>query len=84
MTAARWRLAASLVVAVPLLLYPALVLADGASFPKRADCVRIAPAGSTEELDLVFGRRNTPTEAEELRAAVAAVGYVDAEVRPQH
>ena len=43
--------------------------------------MRIAPAETTEKLDLVFGRRNTPAEAEVLRERVAGVGYVDAEVR---
>ncbi len=36
--------------------------------------------GDEGELDLVFGRRDTPAEAEELLARVVAVGYVDAEV----
>lgn len=49
--------------------------------PSRHDCVRIAPAGTTEALDLVFGRRDTPGEAEALRDHVDAVGYQDAEVR---
>ena len=74
------RLAAALVVAAPLLGYPAVVLADGARFPSRDACVQIAPKGSTETLDLVFGRRDTPREAEALRERVAGVGYVDAEV----
>ncbi len=79
--AAARRLAAAIVVA-PLIVYPAAVLAGGAPhFPSPEDCVRIAPQGTTEELDLVFGRRATPAAAEELRAKVAGVGYVDAEVR---
>ena len=36
--------------------------------------------GSSEALDLVFGRRDTPEEAEELLARVRGVGYVDAEL----
>jgi hypothetical protein len=80
-TPGRLRLAAVLVVAIPLLAYPALVLADGARFPSSEDCVRIAPDGSTLELDLVFGRRETPQEAGELLERVVAVGYVDAELR---
>ena len=82
MTGRQVRLAAALVVAVPLLGYPAIVLADGARFPARDDCVHVAPVGSTEALDLVFGRRATMAEAETLREKVAGVGYVDAEVRP--
>ena len=81
MTDRRLALAIALVVCVPLLGYPAVVLADGARFPSQDDCIRIAPDGSTEELDLVFGRRDTPAAAEELRDQVAAVGYVDAEVQ---
>ena len=61
--------------------YPLLVGVDGAAFPSRDDCVRLAPAGSTEPLDLVFGRRDTPGAAELLLARVRAVGYVDAETR---
>jgi hypothetical protein len=73
--------AIAIVVGVPLIGYPAIVLADGARFPSQDDCVKIAPVGSTEALDLVFGRRDTPDAAEELRAKVSGVGYVDAEVR---
>jgi hypothetical protein len=40
----------------------------------------VAPPGSTESLDLVFGRRDTPMEAEELLERVRGVGYVDAEM----
>ncbi|MGB8351901.1 MAG: hypothetical protein WCE47_15860 [Gaiella sp.] len=58
-----------------------MVGADGVRFPSRYDCVRLAPLGSTEPLDLVFGRRDTPTAAESLLERVRAVGYVDAEVR---
>jgi hypothetical protein len=73
--------AVAIVVCVPLVGYPALVLADGARFPSQEDCVRVAPEGSTEPLDLVFGRRDSPGAAEELLAKVVGVGYVDAEVR---
>jgi hypothetical protein len=79
-TSGQLRIAAVLVVAIPLLAYPTLVLADGAELPSADDCVRIAPEGSTEDLDLVFGRRDTPQEAGELLERVVAVGYVDAEL----
>ena len=78
MTSSQVRLAAVLVVAIPLLVYPAVVLADGARFPSQEDCVRVATEGSTEPLDLVFGRRDTPGEAEDLLEQVRGVGYVDA------
>ena len=81
MTASRIRLAAVAIVAIPLVGYPLVVGADGARFPSRDDCVRPAPPGSTEPLDLVFGRRDTPGAAERLLERVRAVGYVDAEVR---
>lgn len=70
-----------MIVAVPLVGYPLLVGADGARFPSRDDCYRPAAPGTTEPLDLVFGRRDTPGEAESLLERVRAVGYVDAEVR---
>jgi hypothetical protein len=75
------RLIAAAIVAVPLLGYPALVAADGVKFPSVDDCVKKAPAGETAPLDLVFGRRDTPAEANELLARVRAVGYRNAEVR---
>ena len=81
MTRFQVRLLAAAIVAVPLLGYPLVVVADGARFPSRDDCVRLASEGETAELDLVFGRRDTVAEAEELREKVAGVGYVDAEVR---
>jgi hypothetical protein len=81
-SAGRARLAAILVVAVPLVAYPVAVLAGGgARFHSRDDCVRPAPAGSTDALDLVFGRRDTPAAANALLKEVRGVGYVDAEVR---
>ena len=73
-------LVAAAIVAVPLLGYPALVAADGARFPSADDCVEIAAAGDERGLDLVFGRRDTPAEAEVLLEQVRGVGYVDAVV----
>ena len=81
MTARQITVAAALVLAVPLVGYPAVVLADGARFPSRDDCVHIASVGTAEPLDLVFGRRDTVAEAEALREQVAGVGYVDAEIQ---
>lgn len=82
MTPLKTRLAAALVVAVPLLAYPLIVAADGVRFPSPAECVRIARVTDHAKLDLVFGRRETPTEAERLLERVRGVGYVDAELRP--
>ena len=81
MTPSTARLVAATIVAVPLIGYPLVVGADGARFPSRADCVRLASPGETGDLDLVFGRRDTPAEAERLLERVQGVGYVDAEVR---
>ena len=81
MTARGARRLAAAIVLVPLLAYPAAVLADGARFPSVDDCVQIAPTGSTAELDLVFGRRDTPAAADALLREVRHVGYVDAIVR---
>ncbi len=75
------RLAAAAIVVVPLVGYPAVVLADGARFPSADDCVHIAKPGESGDLDLVFGRRDTPAEAEQLLEQVKRVGYVDAQVQ---
>ena len=80
MSPQRLRLAAAAIVVVPLVGYPLLVAADGARFPSPDDCVHVAPRGSTEALDLVFGRRDTRAEADELLDRVRGVGYVDAVV----
>jgi hypothetical protein len=75
------RLLAAAIIAVPLLGYPLLAGAIGAPYPSVEDCVRIASPGETRPLDLVFGRRDTVAEAEELLEKVRGVGYVDAELR---
>jgi hypothetical protein len=80
-TSAQVRVAAAAIVAVPLVGYPLVVGADGAPFHSPDDCVRIAAPNETAELDLVFGRRDTMAEAEELLERVKGVGYVDAEMR---
>ena len=74
------RLVAVAIVAVPLVAYPAIALRNGVHFPSPEDCVHVAQPGATGDLDLVFGRRDTPAEADELLAQVQKVGYVDAQV----
>jgi hypothetical protein len=75
------RLVAAAIIVVPLVGYPAVVLAGGgAHFPSPSDCVRIAKPSDTGDLDLVFGRRDTPAEAEQLLEQVKSVGYRDAVV----
>jgi hypothetical protein len=82
MTRSTARLVAAAIVAVPLIGYPAIVLAGGgARFPSAQDCVHVAKPGETGDLDLVFGRRDTPVEAEQLLQQVEGVGYVDAQVQ---
>jgi hypothetical protein len=71
---------AAAIIAVPLIGYPLVVGADGARFPSVDDCVKIARPGDEGELDLVFGRRDTRAEADELLDRVRGVGYVDAVV----
>lgn len=75
------RIAAAAIVAIPLVGYPAIALRHGAHFPSPDDCVEIARPGESGDLDLVFGRRDTPGEAEQLLARVQAVGYRDAVVQ---
>ena len=82
MSPANLRIAVVAIVAVPLVAYPVVVGADGAPFPSIEDCVRVAPEGTTEPLDLVFGRFDTPAAANALLTRVRGVGYVDAVVRP--
>ena len=74
------RLVAVAIVAVPLVAYPAIALRDGVHFPSSGDCVHVAQPGATGDLDLVFGRRDTPAAADALLAQVQKVGYVDAQV----
>jgi hypothetical protein len=81
MTRRRARLLAAGIVAVPLVGYPLVVAADGVPFPSPVDCVRLAPSGSTDALDLVFGRRDTVSKADQLLDQVKGVGYVDAEIQ---
>ncbi len=75
------RLVAAAIVVVPLVGYPAVVLADGARFPSAEDCVHVAKPGESGDLDLVFGRRDTPAEANALLEQVSTSAIVDAEVQ---
>jgi hypothetical protein len=75
------RLVAVAIVAVPLVAYPAIALRHGAHFPSPDDCVHIAEPGESGDLDLVFGRRDTVAEAQQLLEQVQGVGYRDAQVQ---
>ena len=81
MTRSSTRLLAVAIVVVPLVAYPAIALRNGAHFPSQEDCVHVARPGESGDLDLVFGRRDTPAEAEQLLAQVQGVGYKDAEMQ---
>jgi hypothetical protein len=81
MTSSQVRLTAAAIVVIPLIGYPLAVGAVGAPFHSQDDCVRIASPNGTDALDLVFGRRDTAAEAQELLERVQGVGYVDAEMR---
>jgi hypothetical protein len=76
------RLLAVAIVAVPLVVYPAVALRNGAHFPSPEDCVHVAKPGESGDLDLVFGRRDTVVEADVLLEQVRSVGYRDAQVQP--
>ena len=76
------RLVAVAIVAVPLVVYPAVALRNGAQFPSPEDCVHVAKPGGSGDLDLVFGRRDTVAEADVLLEQVRSVGYRDAQVQP--
>jgi len=76
------RLVAVAIVAVPLVVYPAVALRNGAHFPSPEDCVHVAKPGESGDLDLVFGRRDTVAEADVLLEQVRSVGYRDAQVQP--
>ncbi len=76
-----WTLWVSAAVLVGLLAYPLVTLAGGAPrFPGADECVRPAVLGTTEELELVFGRFDSAIEATELRDRVVSVGFVGTEV----
>jgi hypothetical protein len=76
MTRRVWGAAA--IVGVSLVAYPLVTLAGGSPrFPTRDECVR--PAVEGQPVDVVFGRVDSPVEANELRDRVIAVGFVGTE-----
>lgn len=81
MTPSTGRRIAIAIVAIPLLAYPLVAGAQRAHYPSHDDCVRKALPGEAGDLDLVFGRRDTPAAAVQLLERVRGVGYVDAEMR---
>ena len=57
--------AAATIVVVPLVGYPLVTLADGARFPSREDCVRMAPPARRRRSTSCSGGATRPAEAEE-------------------
>jgi len=77
----RGRLLPWAIVLVAALGYPLLVLAGGAPrFPSAAECVH--PARADGDLEVVFGRTDSPTAAATLLDRVLAVGFKGSEVEP--
>jgi len=69
------------VVVVPLLAYPLVTLAGGSPrFPSESECVHAVVEGSP--VDIVYGRVDSPTDAEDLRHRVVAIGFAGTEVLP--
>jgi len=81
MTERRFRLLAGVIVALPMLAYPVVVLADGrAQFPTRDECVR--PVVDDEPVQVVFARLASPDEAVTLRHRVVSAGFVGTQTAP--
>jgi hypothetical protein len=72
---APWAIAALAALAYPLAV---LALGNGPEFPTRTDCVR--PPTGEGELQVVFGYRDSESEARKLRDEVLAVGFLGTEV----
>jgi hypothetical protein len=71
---------ATAIVVVPLLAYPAAVVAGGAPrFPTRGDCAQPATADAPD-LDVVYARLDDPLAAQALLDRLTAVGFVGAEI----
>lgn len=71
------------IVSVPLVLFPLVSAAGGLPrFPTREECVRPAPRGSTQPLEIVYVRSDSPEDAEQMLAEVVHFGFVGTEVVP--
>ena len=69
------------IVAIPLVVYPLVTVAGGSPrFPDRTECVRGVVEGSP--VDIVYGRLDSPADAEELRDRVVDTGFTGTEVLP--
>jgi len=69
------------IVLVAALAYPLAVLAGGGPrFPSRAECVHLARTDG--DLEVVFGRFESPADASALLERVLAVGFQGSQVEP--
>jgi len=69
------------IVVVPLTVYPLITVAGGSPrFPDRSECVHDAVDGSP--VDIVYGRFDSPTDAEGLRDRVVDTGFTGTEALP--
>jgi hypothetical protein len=69
------------VVTTALVGYLAIAHVGGApAFPSRDECARVATSDADGELELVYGRLDSPIEAGELRDRVVSAGFVGTEV----
>jgi hypothetical protein len=77
----RATLAATAIVLVPLLAYPLVTIAGGAPrFPTREECIH--PPVDGQQVDVVFGRFDSPQAAAGVRDEVISVGFVGTGVLP--
>lgn len=83
MSGRRILLVAALVAAVPLVVYPLVVVASGEPrFPGgRGECARVATADGEGELELVFGHLSSIPAAQALEARLAAEGFQNVQVK---
>jgi hypothetical protein len=75
------RLTPLALVLVAVVAYPLAVVAGGGPrFPSPAECVH--PARADGDLEVVFGRFDSPTEAATLLSRVLAVGFKGSQIEP--
>ena len=68
-------------VVVAGIAYPLVVLAGGgAHFPTRSDCVHLARHDG--DLEVVFGRLESPTDASTLLTRVLSAGFKGSQIEP--
>jgi len=69
------------IVVVPLTVYPLVTIAGGSPrFPDRSECIHGVVNG--DPVDIVYGRFESPADAEDLRDRVVDTGFTGTEVLP--